>query len=114
MQEFSGVGPEQFWEFSLQYQIPMLRRFGLVSFGCCEPLDAIYDMLIAEIPKLRRLSVTSPYASKELAASKLEDRYIFAWKPNPTPLATDHVDWDAQTLSLRWMCDLTSAGVLVQ
>ena len=94
MQEFSGVGPDQFYEFSLQYQLPMLRRFGLVNYGCCEPLDAIYDMLIREIPKLRRLSVTSPYASKEVAAEKLGDKYIFAWKPNPTPIATETVDWD--------------------
>jgi predicted nucleic acid-binding protein len=28
MQEFSGVGPEQFCEFSLQYQLPLLKRFG--------------------------------------------------------------------------------------
>lgn len=94
MQEFSGVGPEQFDEFSLQYQIPILNKFGLVSYGCCEPLDKVYDLLIDNIPHLRRVSVTSPYADKETAAEKLECHAIFAWKPNPAALALPDVDWE--------------------
>ncbi len=94
MQEFSGVGPEHFNEFSLQYQLPILNRFGLTSYGCCEPLDKMYQILKKNIPNLRRLSVTSPYADKKTAADNLEDNLIYAWKPNPTPLATSGVDWD--------------------
>lgn len=94
MQEFSSVGPVQFKEFSLDYQVPLLKRFGLVNYGCCEPLDHSYDDLIKEIPNLTRVSVTSPYADKEIAAQKLGDNVIFAWKPNPTPLAMEYVDWD--------------------
>ncbi|HAU37655.1 MAG TPA: hypothetical protein DCX07_08050, partial [Phycisphaerales bacterium] len=37
-QELVGVGPEMFYEFALQYQLPILNRFGLVCYGCCEPL----------------------------------------------------------------------------
>jgi len=106
MQEFSGVGPDQFYEFSLQYQLPMLHRFGLVDYGCCEPLDKMYDMLIREIPKLRRLSVTSPYASKQVAAEKLGNRFVFSWKPNPTPIATAAVDWDWVEKDIRETLDV--------
>ncbi len=112
MQEFSGVGPEQFWEFSLQYQVPLLNRCGLVNFGCCEPLDRLYDTLIREIPALRRLSVTSPYASKQVAAEKLADRHIFAWKPNPTPLATAAVDWAAVEADIRETLDVADGCCL--
>ena len=94
MQEFSGVGPDQFYEFSLQYQLPLLKRFGLVSYGCCEPLDQMYDTLRRTIPRLRRVSVTSPYADKRTAAEELGRDIVFAWKPNPTALAMEKVDWE--------------------
>ena len=112
MQEFSGVGPDQFWEFSLQYQLPLLQRFGLVNYGCCEPLDAVYDMLIDNLPKLRRLSITSPYADKQIATEKCQDRFIYSWKPNPTPLATPTVYWGwiendlRETLTIARGCPL--------
>ena len=106
MQEFSGVGPAQFEEFSLQYQLPMLDRFGLVDYGCCEPLDRMYDLLLARIPKLRRVSITTPYASKRIAAEKLAGRCIFDWKPNPTWLATEVVDWDGVEADIRETLDV--------
>jgi hypothetical protein len=112
MQEFSGVGPEQFWEFSLQYQVPLLNRFGLVNYGCCEPLDGVYDMLIEHLPTLRRLSVTSPYSSKQVAADKLGDKYIYSWKPNPTPLATARVDWEWIEADMRETLEITRGGVV--
>ena len=110
MQEFSGVGPGHFNEFSLQYQLPMLKRFGLTAYGCCEPLDRVYDLLMREIPNLRRLSVTSPYASKHAAAEKLGDKYIFNWKPNPTWLATEAVDWDGVEADIRETIDIARAN----
>lgn len=112
MQEFSGVGPSQFEEFSLQYQLPLLERFGLVNYGCCEPLDQMYEMLMRNIPKLRRVSVTSPYADKQVATDAFGDQIIFAWKPNPTPLALTSVNWDwieadmKETLQLAKGCCL--------
>ncbi len=54
----------------------------------------MYDVLLRQIPRLRRVSVTSPYADKETAAAKLTDRAIFAWKPNPAALAMPEVDWE--------------------
>ena len=51
-------------------------------------------MLKKLIPKLRRVSVTSPYADKHTAADNLGRDIVFAWKPNPTPLAMTTVDWE--------------------
>lgn len=112
MQEFSGVGPDQFWEFSLQYQLPLLGRFGLVSYGCCEPLDKMYDLLFDNIPHLRRVSVTSPYADKKTAADKLAGKAIFAWKPNPTPLAMPAVDWNWIENDAHETLDIAGSGPL--
>lgn len=39
-QETVGVSPRMFAEFIWPYQRPILERFGLVCYGCCEPLDS--------------------------------------------------------------------------
>ncbi len=92
-QEFVGVGPAQFEEFVLPYQVPLLEKFGLVCYGCCEPLDRKFDAILARVPRLRRLSI-SPWCDRSLAADKLGDRYIYSWKPNPAMICAPSVDWD--------------------
>ena len=92
-QEFTGVGPAQFYEFALQYQIPILNRFGLICYGCCETLDKKFDLLIKHLPKLRRVSV-SPWCDRMIAAEKLSNNYIYSWKPNPAMICGPSVDYD--------------------
>jgi len=91
-QELVGVGADQFYEFALQYQIPILKRFGLICYGCCEPLDNKFDLIIKHLPRLRRVSV-SPWCNREIAAEKLADRYIYSWKPNPSDICGPNVDY---------------------
>jgi hypothetical protein len=83
-QEMSGVSPAQHEEFALQYQLRVMERFGLNAYGCCEPYTNKFDML-KKIPRLRRVSV-SPWCDVQVAAQKLEDKYIYSWKPNPAIL----------------------------
>lgn len=90
-QEFVSVSPEMFSEFALQYQVPVLQKFGLTSYGCCEPLDKRFDLLQAAIPNLRRVSV-SPWCNRQIAAEKLGRRYVYSWKPNPALLAGPSFD----------------------
>jgi hypothetical protein len=85
-QELSGVGPEQHEEFCLEHQLPLIDRFGLVAYGCCEPYTHKFEMLKRRIRRLRRVSV-SPWCDVSAAAAALEDRYIFSWKPTPAMLA---------------------------
>ena len=37
-QEFTTFGPDMYYEFLLQYQIPIAEKFGLLAYGCCEDL----------------------------------------------------------------------------
>jgi hypothetical protein len=100
-QEFVGVGPEQFREFALPYQLPLINRFGLAYYGCCEPLDKKFDMVLGAIPRLRIVSV-SPWCDRRIAAEKLGNRYVYAWKPNPALIcAAGSVDWGAVERSIR-------------
>jgi len=84
-QETVGISPAMFAEFVMPYQLPILERFGLNCYGCCEPLDKRWHV-VQQIPCLRRVSV-SPWANVADMAEKLGDRYIFSWKPSPTDLA---------------------------
>ncbi len=91
-QETVGVGPQQFYEFVLTYQLPLLNRFGWVDYGCCEPLDNKFDLLIQHIPRLHSLAV-SPWCNRKIAAEKIADRYVYVWKPNPTTLCAPEPDF---------------------
>ena len=82
-QELSGVGPAQHEEFAIDYQVKILEKYGLNCYGCCEPLTKKFDLVKNKIPRLRRVSV-SPWCDFEIAASALEDKYIYSWKYNPS------------------------------
>lgn len=83
-QEMAQVGPQQHAEFSLQYEKRLLEPFGLNGYGCCEDLTSKLDDVLT-VPNLRRISI-SPFADVEKCAEKLQGRYVFSWKPNPTHL----------------------------
>ena len=89
-QETVGVSPDLFEEFVFQYQLPLLDRFGLNCYGCCEPVDTRWHVL-ERIPRLRRVSV-SPWSNLEAMAEKLSNRFIFSMKPNPSELAEPSFD----------------------
>jgi len=91
-QETVGVSPRMFAEFVYPYQVPILERFGINCYGCCEPLDKRWHV-VENFPRLRRISV-SAWANVDKMAEMLGDRYIFSWKPNPADLAMDHFDED--------------------
>ena len=98
-QETVGVGPDMFAEFVLPYQLPLLERFGLTCYGCCEPLDKRWHVVKA-VPHLRRVSV-SAWADLHTMADCLQDEYVFSWKPNPSHLAMPEFDEDLIRRTVR-------------
>jgi len=104
-QEFVGVGPEQFYEFALQYQLPLMNRFGLVCYGCCEPLDRKFDLILRHIPRLRRVSV-SPWCDRAVAAEKLAGKYVYSWKPNPAMICAGPPDYELVEKTVRETLDI--------
>ena len=89
-QETVGISPRMFAEFILPYQVPILERFGLNCYGCCEPLEKRWKY-VREIPRLRRVSV-SPFADLRQMTNLLGDQYVLSIKPNPADLALDEFD----------------------
>jgi hypothetical protein len=98
-QETIGVSPRMFAEFVFPYQLPLLERFGLICYGCCEPVDGRWDIL-RQLPNLRRVSI-SPWSNRAKMAGQLGDRYIFSMKPNPAVLAMEGFDEERIRLDLR-------------
>jgi hypothetical protein len=98
-QETVGVSPAMFAEFILPYQLPLLERFGLNCYGCCEPVDKRWRYL-ETVPHLRRVSV-SPWSNVAVMAERLGPRYIFSRKPRPADLAMPTFDEDLVRRDLR-------------
>ncbi|MDO9465307.1 MAG: hypothetical protein Q7J67_08430 [bacterium] len=83
-QEFTAVSPAMHNEFMLQYQLPILKRFGLVAYGCCEDLTHKINML-RQIPNLRRIAI-SPFANVAKCAEQIGQDYVLSYRPSPTDM----------------------------
>ena len=84
-QEMAQVSPEQHEEFILQYERRLLAPFALNGYGCCEDLTRKLERVFT-LPNLRRISI-APWADVDVCAEKLQDKYLFSWKPNPSYIA---------------------------
>lgn len=104
-QETVGISPRMFAEFIYPYQEPIMARFGLTCYGCCEPLDSRWRV-VKHFPNLRRVSV-SPWADRAVMAKNLEDRFILSMKPNPADLAMTTLDEQRIRAVLRHDLDVT-------
>ena len=80
-QEFTLVSPEHHWEFLLQYQLPIIEKIGLITYGCCENLENKIQML-KRIPNLRIIAVNH-WADTRRCADQINGDYVLSLRPNP-------------------------------
>ena len=83
-QILATVSPAMHDEFEIEYAAKALAPFGLVYYGCCEPLDRKID-IVKKIPNLRKISIT-PWADIRRAAEAVGGDYVISAKPNPANL----------------------------
>jgi len=86
-QMFSSVSPAMHQEFELAYAEEWYSRFGLVYYGCCEPLHRKLD-IVRRIPNLRKISM-SAWVVQDQGAERIGPDFVFSRKPNPAFLAGD-------------------------
>ncbi len=86
-QLFSTVSPAMHRAYEMDYIRRIAARFGLVYYGCCEPLDIKMDA-VRQIPNVRKVSM-SPWVKVERAAAAIHGDYVFSRKPSPALVATD-------------------------
>lgn len=98
-QEYTTFSPDMFYEFILQYQIPIIEKFGLAAYGCCEDLTEKIGYL-RKIPNLRRIAV-SPFANARKCAEQIGGDYILSWRPNPATMISTGLDEDFVRAHMR-------------
>jgi hypothetical protein len=82
-QESIGISPDQFHEFVYPYYEELAKEFGLVYYGCCEPVHAYWDDSLSHLPNLRKISI-SPWCDEEIMGEKLAGgKVIYSRKPSP-------------------------------
>ena len=80
-QETTAVSPETFGEFVFPYQDRLVKRYGLLSYGCCERVDAIFEDYLSKWKNLRKLSV-SPFNDERRVGDYLRgSNIVFYSKP---------------------------------
>ena len=77
-------------EFLLQYQLPILEKFGLIAYGCCENLTHKIALL-RKIPNLRIIAA-APTADLRRCAEQIGTDYVISWRPNPSAMVC--CGWD--------------------
>jgi hypothetical protein len=91
-QMLGTVSPSMYKEFEIDYTAPIFERFGLIYYGCCDPLHDRMDV-IRLIPRLRKVSM-SPWVNKEKGASEIHGDFVYSCKPSPAYVAVDPFDLD--------------------
>ena len=103
-QMFSTVSPAMFEEFEVRYVQRLFEPFGLVYYGCCDPLDGKMAQ-VRKIPHVRKVSM-SPWVNQERGAREIRGDFVFSRKPNPAFLAWDVFDAEAVKQDLETTRDI--------
>lgn len=109
-QETNLFSPEMFQHLFLPRLAKYANEFGLVSYGCCEPIDDRIEYIKKAIPNLRTVSV-SAWNNFEKVAESLKNDYVYCRKPNPTYLSGEKADWNGAKADIRrtWNCTKTGS-----
>ncbi|MCL5271507.1 MAG: hypothetical protein M1457_13360 [bacterium] len=105
-QMLSTVSPAMFKEFEVDYASRICARFGLVYYGCCDPLDGKMAE-VRMIPNVRKVSM-SPWVNEARGAAEIGGDYVYSRKPSPALLATDRFDPDlvrSNLMATRNVCE---------
>jgi hypothetical protein len=87
-QETVGISPAMFREFCFPYYREVCEPFGLLYYGCCEPVHSFWNE-ISQLPHLKKVSI-SPWSDQEFMGEALRGtEIVFSRKPDPNFLSVD-------------------------
>lgn len=101
-QETVGISPQMYEEFIFPCYQKISSQYGLLSYGCCEPVHPIWENCISKLENLRKVSI-SPWCDEAYMGEKLRgSRVIYHRKPSPNYLGVDRIlDEDALREHIR-------------
>ncbi|MEG0692494.1 MAG: hypothetical protein RR444_05370 [Oscillospiraceae bacterium] len=84
-QETTGISLDIYKEFIFPYYKRISDNYGLLSYGCCEPVDPFWEC-ISTLENLRKVSI-SPWCNEEYMGEQLAGKkIIYQRKPSPNYL----------------------------
>ncbi|MGN1345517.1 MAG: hypothetical protein ACI4V1_01920 [Eubacteriales bacterium] len=88
-QETVNISPAMFDEFIFPYYKKIADLYGLLSYGCCEPVHNFWEKSLSRLGNLRKISI-SPWCDEEYMGEELRKRnIIFQRKPSPLFVSDD-------------------------
>ncbi len=99
-QESVNISPAMFKEFVLPYLADLSAMFGLVYYGCCEPVHDRLALIMEGLPNLRSVSV-SGWSDLERVAEMLGKKYVYSRKPTPALVSGANPPWDLAREDMR-------------
>ena len=108
-QETTAVSPEMYGEFVYPYQDRLVRRYGLLSYGCCERVDALWEDYLSKWKNLRKLSV-SPFNNEPQVGEYLRGSNVIYYSKPRAEFVTRHgcMDEDALRANFKMVCESAS------
>jgi hypothetical protein len=108
-QETTAVSTDAFGEFVFPYQQRLVDRFGLLSYGCCERVDAIWPDYLSKWTNLRKLSV-APFNDEPRVGEYLRgSRVVYYSKPRAEFVTcAGPLDDEAITAYFKGVCEAAS------
>lgn len=107
-QETVSISPDMYGEFIFPYYAETAKEFGLLYYGCCEPVHPIWKDYVSKLPNLRKVSI-SPWCDEAVMAEYLTGaNVIYSRKPSPNFLGvTPEFDEEAFTAYVKNTVELT-------
>lgn len=108
-QETLSISPKMFEEIIFPCYEKIGSQFGLLSYGCCEPVDRVWDNCISKFKNLRKVSI-SPWCNEEFMGERLRgSSIIYHRKPAATFLGVSGRDLDEEAFRKYIRRSLTAA-----
>lgn len=90
-QETVDISPDMFDEFFFKYYVELTKQFGLLSYGCCEPVSAYWEKSLHKLENLRKISI-SAWCNEEYMGERLKgQKIVYLRKPSPNFFGVDEV-----------------------
>lgn len=94
-QETVGIAPEQFMRDFYPHYVRLAEVFGLVYYGCCEPLHQLWELGLKNLPHLRKVSC-SPWCDDARMGEMLRGgKVVMCCKPSPNFIGVGQADFNA-------------------
>ena len=96
-QETTAVSPATYGEFVHPYLDRLVSRYGLLSYGCCERVDTLWEDYLSKWKNLRKLSV-SPFNDERKVGEQLRGTNVVYYSKPRAEYVTNKGPLDEEAL----------------